>query len=1108
MKKQLILSLVTLVGMTAYADVKVPEADGLFHQPGFRNVTMHEYNQGSSEFMAPLSKSTTPAPIPFAKATTSTDASTIFGYLNNTNLSGKKNGFYSINPDKTDSGTFLWQDYLSELSWTIYTGWYRDGRVCALDGVKLESQFMAYAYTEYDFNSGEILYNDYIDLSDETTGMLPVFLSSAYRTLDDKVYGFGYDADGDGFSFSVADANGFTDIKSIKSISVKEMCVSLCYNEQDDLLYGINYNGKLVQIDYQGNQTEIFDVASQLSGVMSTVLTGMVYVPSLDVLLWDAYFKDTSTSFIAIDIENKKAQVLSKSRGAEIYAFLLTTEPNAKPNAPATPVINSCDFTGSSLSGTISCTMPAKTQEGTALSGDLDWIVLVDGVKYSEGTATAGSTVTIPLSDISNGNRTFSVIATKDGLKSAAAVDHRWIGSDTPLAPTEAVLTTTKVSWTAPTQSVHGGYVDFDAITYTVKLNGKELGTTSATSLEYTLPQGEPFTSYTAEITAVYDSKISESAVSNFITYGEPLVCPIHFRPEPKDFELMTTINVDGHKYEDGSDDTWRFITADHMGFPAFASGYNGDDWLILPPMNFDTTTKAYRFEMEIGLVHDSDTSGTYEVCIGTAPTAEAMTRVIIPESHCLHMLGDILEEFFAVPEPGTYYIGIHTITHQVSFHVSDIDISLSNREAGVPTGVTDLQATAGANGALTATVSFKMPLTTADGLMLNPETIITAEVISESTIPGTSNTQNTPVASTKVTGAPGSLQTVEIETAQNYNNISVTCDIDGRMGKAETLLIYTGVVRPYLVNNFKAEMSEDNLTVTLSWTPPTEGEEEGAIGDSFYYEVYYYDSTWKFLDEVGWDVTEYTYSVPKNTEMYYTTFGVMAHNAAGISYHIVGTGFSIGDPVELPWTNDLDNEITENNTIIMRPSDDYNDTYWLPGNPASILSPIFAVDGNLALMGYAFEGQTDRKAMVAMPKFKTAGIEDATITFNYWGGVAAAQMRLLGQAYGMDEPVLIASLPRGASGWTSATYTLPEELQNKGWVILMVDADITNDQTYALFSGYTLSRLSGITEVEATTESGPIEYFNLQGMRVKGTPAPGIYIRRQGSHVEKVLVK
>lgn len=34
-----------------------------------------------------------------------------------------------------------------------------------------------------------------------------------------------------------------------------------------------------------------------------------------------------------------------------------------------------------------------------------------------------------------------------------------------------------------------------------------------------------------------------------------------------------------------------------------------------------------------------------------------------------------------------------------------------------------------------------------------------------------------------------------------------------------------------------------------------------------------------------------------------------------------------------------------------------------------------------------------------------------------------------------------------------------------------------------------------------------PVEYYNLQGVRVDN-PQPGIYIRRQGSKVSKVLLK
>ncbi|MDE6236337.1 MAG: hypothetical protein K2M45_00530 [Muribaculaceae bacterium] len=51
-----------------------------------------------------------------------------------------------------------------------------------------------------------------------------------------------------------------------------------------------------------------------------------------------------------------------------------------------------------------------------------------------------------------------------------------------------------------------------------------------------------------------------------------------------------------------------------------------------------------------------------------------------------------------------------------------------------------------------------------------------------------------------------------------------------------------------------------------------------------------------------------------------------------------------------------------------------------------------------------------------------------------------------------------------------------------------------------------TYNDLSGIESVEAD-ENAPVEFYNLQGMKVSGDDA-GIYIRRQGSKTSKVIVK
>ncbi len=61
-------------------------------------------------------------------------------------------------------------------------------------------------------------------------------------------------------------------------------------------------------------------------------------------------------------------------------------------------------------------------------------------------------------------------------------------------------------------------------------------------------------------------------------------------------------------------------------------------------------------------------------------------------------------------------------------------------------------------------------------------------------------------------------------------------------------------------------------------------------------------------------------------------------------------------------------------------------------------------------------------------------------------------------------------------------------------------------DEQGSLPALYELAGSSAITDI-TVDENAPVEYFNLQGIRVEN-PENGLYIRRQGNKVTKVLVK
>jgi hypothetical protein len=50
-------------------------------------------------------------------------------------------------------------------------------------------------------------------------------------------------------------------------------------------------------------------------------------------------------------------------------------------------------------------------------------------------------------------------------------------------------------------------------------------------------------------------------------------------------------------------------------------------------------------------------------------------------------------------------------------------------------------------------------------------------------------------------------------------------------------------------------------------------------------------------------------------------------------------------------------------------------------------------------------------------------------------------------------------------------------------------------------------SPTTGVETIAVDNADAPVEYYNLQGVRV-ANPTPGLYITRQGTKVSKTLVK
>lgn len=202
-------------------------------------------------------------------------------------------------------------------------------------------------------------------------------------------------------------------------------------------------------------------------------------------------------------------------------------------NAPARPISFAITpGANGALSATLSWTNPSRTAAGGEL-GDFQVVILRDGAELaviSEGLVAAAE-YSYTDSEVTNGRHTYSIAfrnaeGTTDFVSRSA-----YIGQDIPKAPrnTRSVVAggSVTVLWEAVTAGVSSGYVDPEAITYTVLRNGEAvvdgLKETTFTdtpgapgTYSYTVkavnPAGESEVDYTAT-SVLFDASLFDATV-------------------------------------------------------------------------------------------------------------------------------------------------------------------------------------------------------------------------------------------------------------------------------------------------------------------------------------------------------------------------------------------------------------------------------------------------------------------------------------------------------------------------------------------------------------------------------------------------------------------
>lgn len=819
-------------------------------------------------------------------------------------------------------------------------------------------------------------------------------------------------------------------------------------------IYGMTYNsntGEIVALVEQSTGFSIIKINKETGvysepvavNVSSQYLGGFAYDYSSNSYLFNPNDDDVS-EIVAIDANTLAVTTVCEIPGAPQTAGIYVNEVKPKdPLAPQAPEFVRATFPNGSLSGTVTFTLPTQNVGTEDLTGNLTYTIKAGDEVIASNTAAPGAQVSASYTATAAGEVTFTCIASQDTHVSKGAAKTVYIGIDTPAAPANVTLSPTTVTWDAVTTGIHDGYVDISKITYTVSINNQVVADgIKETSCRTNLPVNAELNNYVAKVTATADGLTGPAASSNDIAFGQPLSEPVSLTPTAQQVKLFTLINNNNDTKE------WTYDESEKAFWLQYNSRMASDDYIVLPPVLISDVSKFHKFSFDAWVEGMSFWGMTFtypetlEVWIGKEPTAEGLTTMVMSTDEFENTAEDKLhaECVFQVPSAGKWYVAVKCVSDDgYKVLVNNFALKASDISTNGPAAVENIEAIPGAEGALKATVKFNMPTKDNLGNALNGDVTVTIK---------------DDVDSKTVTGAAGSAQTVEIETDQGNNDITIRPAQGDVLGYPTVVTVYTGVEAPGAVNNMVLAASENGYGVYGKFDAPVEGIDGGYIRqDGLTYALYVYDgSAWGKLMDLGKTMEfQTTDLLPEGTAQDSYRLGIAATNEAGTGL-IYYTSVTIGAPFEMPIFEDYATGSVTYQPLMLNTQGGMKQSY-LTAAGLNKLNPAFGEKGS-AIVGQATtDGQF---GYFFLPMMSTKGANKAAFEISYYKG-ACENVTVYAEAFGVERTEIFneSYLTGYPEGFQDMPIELPAQFQDKDWVKITIRCDFSAAKKYFVWNGY-----------------------------------------------------
>jgi len=736
--------------------------------------------------------------------------------------------------------------------------------------------------SNYDLNTWE-QYDSY-------TGKINyVATTMAYCPDRDQVFGCFVNEDRTGYVFVEWNYEYF---QIRRTICPLDKAWAGCAFSSDNTLYAIDRDGDLWTVALSdGKMTKVGS-----TGIPTTYLADATIDTKTDTMYW-CVNTDTQNALYTVDLKTAKATKLYDLENEEqICGMYIPDFKTYGSDVPKAVSSVSLSFSGTALSGKVSFSMPTYQNDGSTklpTDGTLTYIVRANGTEVARGTAAPGARVNAEVTMPSADSYCFSVVTVNAAGESPAKKTKKFLGPDTPKAPTTFNMTfdgnNVKLTWNSPSSSgVSGGTVAYSKATYSVTRmpDGKKVADNiTERTVTDVIPEVDEQTEFYYVLTATCEGLTSGPKNSSSIMAG-PITPPavISFDSSSSVFGWSM---LEGEKADDTK---WQFYSYDNALQYYSSASAGADDYAVSPAVNVKGGA-AYPISVEFKTSNYYEEE--FEVLWGTEPTVAAMTNVAIPAAKQKSTTYTTYEGTINTVTDGKIYIAIHCKTPSASqLYARNIVIG-----EGVVTkapAATELTVIPATDGTVKAELKYTLPTTSVDGNPLEGASSLTKVEIKRDGEVISQITENFPTGE----------QTFEDNAEHNLTLGKHTYEVIASnvygSGSAAAVEVTVGPGVPATVADLMMLEEGNTGKVTITWSPVTTDVDCNPIKrEAVTYKVINRD--YQVLAENLTETSFETQAVPEG-EQAFVQFGVYAVTVGGES-KLAGTDYKpVGTPYTTPW--------------------------------------------------------------------------------------------------------------------------------------------------------------------------------------------------------------